>query len=756
MEKFEFPLLCYKLGEDSVLGLLPGSDLSVVEKDAATVKTMVSGYLTKQFKKNGTFPVRPMENAGLKHYSIIVRPAYYRNNIRYPLQETLSVSIYAVVYSADDHSIWCYLPWLEEHLVCYNPDQLDAVVQHTAALALRSFSPEQVFSLRSYGPPHLEKIVLRGNTGREKAWGDFGFRRKYPVLEQLAEKMPIQRPKAMRLAATPETAWEMESLVDDVTGRIAQSRANLLVAGPPGSGKSTILNSAVRRITRDQKGREDGLTFWRLMSQRITAGAKYLGEWQQNCEELILELQAANGVLWVSDVVQMMMSGGSGPEDSVAAFIVPWLQNSRLQMIGEVTPQELAGMRRLLPGFTECFQVVQVPDLPESKVQRIFEKYAAVLAQQQHIEVQPESLKLAYRILSRYYPYEQFPGKGVRFLSKCAAEAVNAGVQVITPNDVVANFVKQTGFPEVFLRDDIPIDEEELRSFFQHRIKGQDDAINRLCRIVRVFKAGLNNPHKPIATLIFAGPTGVGKTAAAKALADYFFGKGRAQTPLVRLDMSEFQSVWQIHRLIGEGREPGQLVREIRERPFSVLLLDEIEKADPAVFDALLTALDEGVLTDAFGRTTNFRNSIIIMTSNLGSGARTSLGFNAKNSGQQAALSAIHGHFRPEFMNRIDDVVMFGELTPEHIRAIALRELEELAKREGFVSKGLRLTFSNRLVEHLTVAGYDPVYGARPLLRAIERIVTAPLSSFLLRRREVKNTVLEIDFDGKLLINPVG
>lgn len=752
MERYEYPLLYYRYSPDAVLGFLVGAGLQVLEKDLNDLKSVMATYLQKQYKKNGYFPGWHLENASLKSVEINLRPSFSDDNVQYSMVESLRVKVYALTGHREGGAIECYLPWLNEHFVCFEPSQLDTLLQHTASMALRRMAPEQIFRLRSYDKPGLDKIVLRVNTNKLRAWGDTGFERSYPVLEQLTEQMPLRRPKAVGAPALPETAWEMDETVADVAERIAQTRANVLLVGHPGAGKSTVLLSALRKITRSRQA-PDSLTFWRMMSQRMVAGAKYLGEWQQTCEALIEELESASGLLWVPDIAQLIVSGGSSPEDSVAAFMLSFLQQGRLQMIGEATPQELDSMRRMLPGFTECFQVVYVPELPEKKVQSILEKYAALAAQQQKINIKPEALAVAYRILNRYYPYEQFPGKGIRFLSRCLNEALIRGADTIDKQDVVDTFVQQTGFPPLFLRDDMPIQQEELRGFFQHRIKGQHEAIDRLCQIVKVFKAGLNNPHKPIATLLFAGPTGVGKTAAAKALADYFFGKGRSQTPLVRLDMSEFQFPWQVSRLVGEGKEPGQLVREIRERPFSVLLLDEIEKADDSIFDALLTTLDEGMLSDALGRVTNFRNSIIIMTTNLGSGGPSIVGFNAGANQEDATRAAIRGRFRPEFVNRIDDVVVFQPLGKEDIKRIAAKEMEEFAQREGLVSKGIGLSVSDRVIEHLAEIGFDQVYGARPLQRALERIVADPVAAWLLANPEQRNITLELDYAGTLMIN---
>jgi ATP-dependent Clp protease ATP-binding subunit ClpA len=233
--------------------------------------------------------------------------------------------------------------------------------------------------------------------------------------------------------------------------------------------------------------------------------------------------------------------------------------------------------------------------------------------------------------------------------------------------------------------------------------------------------------------MLFAGPTGVGKTASARALAAYVYGAGQRSDPMVRLDMSEFQHPAQIGRLIGSGREPGKLVQLVRERPFSVVLLDEIEKAHPVFFDALMTVLDEGVLADAAGRTTDFRNTIVIMTTNLGARRGGSLGF-----GHEAPPSYeadIRAFFRPEFYNRIDQLVVFRPLSKPVVEEIARKELAEVAAREGFAKRKIRVDFTAALVRHIAETGFDPTYGARPLQRAIEQRVVGPVAKFLVAHR---------------------
>jgi len=308
--------------------------------------------------------------------------------------------------------------------------------------------------------------------------------------------------------------------------------------------------------------------------------------------------------------------------------------------------------------------------------------------------------------------------------------------------------------PELFLRDDLRLNTEELHKYFKSQIIGQPMVLDQLAGMVKVFKAGLNNPYKPIQTLLFAGPTGVGKTASAKALANYFFGKGQQQTPLVRIEMSEFQHPSQISKFIGSGDEVGALVKNIRERPFSVLLLDEVEKAHPGVFDALMTVLDEGMMVDNFGRITNFRNSIIIMTSNLGASNTRAIGF-SENSGEKVYQAAIERFFRPEFVNRIDGMVFFNNLDPASILKICRKELKALDKREGFLKRKITLKFTEELVDFIAKVGFDHRYGARPLQRAIAIHITEIIAKFFLDNPSLSDTVLQIDYQNEVTILPI-
>lgn len=732
--------------------MLVGTTYQVVDDHLEGVKSTLAAQLQRQYKKYNIFPPADIIRPEFKLTEVKVRPAYRDHAGMYPLSELLELAVPVIYGHTEDGHYECFLPLLQGHFFYYDPAQLDPLVQHFCASYFNQAEPEEVYRMMIMPRPAMEVITLKVNFDRPFDWGNFKKRGDYKVLNRLGEPYPPVRHGRRNISLTPDTAWQLEAQVEEVWEKLTNSKANVVVVGEPGVGKSAVLQQAVRKWMNQLKKQRMTVTCWRLMAERITASSKYLGEWEATCEALVDELNDANGILWVEDLVRLVHIGGEGPEVSVAAFLTPFLQQQRLVLIGEATPQELERLRRRLPVFAACFHVVEIEELSTPQVKTILDQLADYTLKQNKIQLTGEAVDTAYRLLNRFYPYERFPGKAFKLLSQCVSKAQAANQSIVDEDAVFHHFIQQSGMPELFLRDDIRLDTNELQQFFEAKIIGQPTVIQQLCNLVKVFKAGLNNPTKPIATLLFCGPTGVGKTASAQALASYFFGKGQRQSPLIRIDMSEFQSPLQLRRLLGDATDVGQLIKEVREKPFSVLLLDEIEKAHPLIFDTLLNLLDEGVLTDFYGRVTNFRNAIIIMTSNLGADQSQSISFRRPDAGETNYISAIERFFRPEFVNRIDRLLFFKPLTEESVRLIARKELATLNQREGFVKRTLSLSFSDRIVAHLLQIGFDERYGARPLQRAIEQSIVNPIAQWLLEHPEASNGTLQLDYEGGLVI----
>jgi ATP-dependent Clp protease ATP-binding subunit ClpC len=363
--------------------------------------------------------------------------------------------------------------------------------------------------------------------------------------------------------------------------------------------------------------------------------------------------------------------------------------------------------------------------------------------------MQSEARNLTYRLFRRFLPYEAFPGKTVDFTRRLYESAKSDQVTEITSDRIISAFVKATGLPELFLRDDVSLDERDLQAFFEHEVIGQPEACRAATRAVLTFKAGLNDPGRPISVLLFTGPTGVGKTELSRSLARFLFGAAEDSERFVRLDMSEYSLPGSAERLIaGPWGQPSEFINQMRRQPFAVVLFDEIEKADEGVFDLLLSVFDEGRLTDRFGRTTYFQSAVLIMTSNLGAIASETPGF---GTGDEIASSTFHRaaqtFFRPEFYNRIDAVLSFSALDKESVRRIAIKELNALNAREGMMKRNIRLVWTDRLVDHVVQLGFDSRFGARPLQRVIEKEVVTPLALRLNADPNLRDTQITVDFD---------
>jgi ATP-dependent Clp protease ATP-binding subunit ClpC len=410
-----------------------------------------------------------------------------------------------------------------------------------------------------------------------------------------------------------------------------------------------------------------------------------------------------------------------------------------------------------MPSLLDVFQILVVPVFDAATCRSVLDRVATAQAKAAKLEFPPGGCSLVQQLFTRFQPYSTLPGPAVDFIrslihdatSKRPSDSGSQPSRDLSLGQILKAFARRTGLPEMLLRDEEPLDLARVRQFFEEQIVGQPAAIQTAVRVVASIKAGLTDPARPTAVLLFCGPTGVGKTALAHTLASFCFGASGQKDRLVRLDLSEFSGPLAARRLVqGPSGEPADWLQKVRAQPFCVVLFDEIEKAAPEVFDVLLGVLDEGRLTDAFGRVTQFRSAVILLTSNLGSSNATRMGFGADGGPDYDA--EVQRFFRPEFFNRLDAVVSFNALTPENVQRIVRKEFVEIRAREGIASMNLELEWDAALESAVAKAGYDHRLGTRPLQRALERMVVVPLARWLLENTPVPGTQL------RLSLNPTG
>ena len=551
-------------------------------------------------------------------------------------------------------------------------------------------------------------------------------------IERVGEAMNERYPEGL------ERAYHRESLVAQLRQSL-YNRENVPVVllGARQVGKTALLHETVYQYIFEHAGRDQYLLdqLWTLDPTHIIAGMSIVGMWQRRMESIIefarkpIEDKNRQDMLHVRNVIALFRIGKSAQNNMTLSDVFkPYMERRQLQLIFEATPEEWDVASEQDRSFTDMCKVIRVEEPTEDTALRMLGRVRNRLEAAHDVRVEGPVLLNLMGLQRRFFSRDSMMGGAAARLQQLAVK--HAG-RTISEQVLLEAFEAQTHLNPLFAQRDQLIAPDTFAHYIDKRLIGQPEALGALVDLLHNLKAELNNAERPYGSFLFIGPTGVGKTEAAKVLADFLFTH---EDRLLRFDMNEYIDAYAVSRLVGDASQPeGQLTNKVRFNPFCVLLFDEIEKADPEVHNLLLQVLGEGRLTDALGRTVSFSNTVIIMTSNLG----------AERIGREIQIQrreeppvgayekAVRDFFRPEFVNRIDRLVVFHPLAPEHIARIAHLQIGALLRRHGFVRRHTFLDVSQEALEHIAARGFDPMMGGRALKRQIEKDMTVLIADQL-------------------------
>jgi ATP-dependent Clp protease ATP-binding subunit ClpC len=598
---------------------------------------------------------------------------------------------------------------------------------------------------------------------------------------------------------------EIERVVQILCRR---TKNNPVLIGEPGVGKTAIVEGLAQRIVRGEV--PSFLENKRILSldlSLIVAGTKYRGQFEERLKQIMRELiENPQYIVFIDELHTLVGAGSAEGSLDAANILKPALSRGEIQCVGATTPAEFRKSIEKDRSLERRFQAVKVPPPSESEAVKILEGVRERYESFHQVSYTEDAIEAAVYQSNRYIPDRFLPDKAIDVIDEAGARvklrarkehiameewgnAVEdlssfsdtgvAGSQSgsesdetlapaeVTKNDIEDVIARWTGIPITSLKEEETQKLLRIERELHMRVVSQRPAISALARAIRRSRAGLKNPQRPVGSFLFLGPTGVGKTEVARSLAEFLFGSERA---MIRFDMSEFMEKHSVSKLIGSPpgyvghEEGGQLTERIKRSPYSVLLFDEIEKAHPDIFNVLLQVFEDGLLTDALGNSVDFKNVIIIMTSNIGARfiqKKGTMGFQASTDAsreklEEMVMSSVRQTFNPEFINRLDEIIIFDQLVDTELLEVVQLQLDQMNKTLSKRALEVRLTDeAKQWIVTKTCA--DRSYGARPLRRALQKFVEDPLSEALIQGEIGEASSIEVFVDdGGLNYRPIG
>lgn len=586
----------------------------------------------------------------------------------------------------------------------------------------------------------------------------------------------------IREMSTFDGAIEMEKVAQDLNSRypdelqraffrddfvellyhilFVEGKTSIALVGPEGVGKHTVIHEVVWQHQHQMEAldAENAQRIWQLDPNRIISGMSYVGMWQNRFEEILQYAispkanEKISDKILIDNPVALLRIGKSANNNMTLSDVLrPYLEKKHLQVILIATPGEWGVMQSKDRRFTDLFQVFPIYEPDYVTTVRMILQFRRRLEQQGGVSFSIQAIQQALNIQRSFLRNRPLPGSVTHLLQRLANDY---RFQYIDSPEVRQAFRVSSGLREDFIDPAQVLEKEDVRNIIEAELVGQPAAVQAIVNAIHILKARLSDRTKPVASYLFVGPTGVGKTHAAKTLCRYLTGKEDA---LLRFDMNEYSDHEAVSRLTGDFLNPeGQLTGQVKYRPFGVLLLDEIEKAHPKVHDLLLQVLDDARLTDSLGQTIDFSNLIIILTSNVGArDAQSFISWSGQPPLRDVYRKAVEQQFRPEFVNRIDEIVVFESLTLEHIQGIAKLQIRELLQRDGFVRRTTILNITQPALDWVARRGFDASKGGRALRRQIESDLTTLSAEQLIAAPSSKPIILNILLEAEKLIPQV-